>query len=132
MSIFNKKPLSREDVLGVNDIKIVKVDMPEWLDGYVYVKGMNGLEREEFEKFYRDDTNEPLNIRAKLAAMTICDEDGTLLFSIEDAEELGKKSASSLVRIFDVSRGLNSLGDEESEKASEEMETDPLKGSASD
>ncbi len=125
MSIFNKKPLSREDVLGVDDIKIVKVDMPEWLAGYVYVKGMNGLEREEFEEFYRDDTNGPINIRAKLAAMTICDEDGTLLFSMEDAEELGKKSASALVRIFDVSRGLNGLGDQENEKASEEMETDP-------
>lgn len=123
MSI-NKKPLGRDDILGVQDIDIEEVDVPEW-SGPVFVKGMTGKEREQFEKGYSDAGG---NIRAQLASMTICDKDGVLLFSLKDVEELGNKSASALMRVFDVARKLSRIGT----KGVEEMEANPSGGSASD
>lgn len=125
---MNKKPLSRDDVLGAQDIDIEEIEVPEW-GGTVFVKGMTGKEREQFEKGYSDTKG---NIRAKLVSMTICDKDGVLLFSLEDVEKLGSKSASALIRIFDVARRLSRIGKDENENISEEMETNPSGDSASD
>lgn len=132
MSIFNKKPLRRDDILGADDIKMEKVAVPEWLDGYVYVKGMTGLEREQYETGYTAQ-REGANIRAHLASMSICDEHGVLLFSVEDAEKLGNKSSAALMRVFEVARRLSGLlGADELKKLSEEMEENPSNDSASD
>jgi hypothetical protein len=56
------------------------------------------------------------NIRAKLVALTVVDEDGNRIFSDEDAEALGKKSAAALDRIFAVAQRLSGLRPEDVEE----------------
>jgi hypothetical protein len=109
--------LSKDEILSASDIKIEKVAVPEW-GGEVYVKGMTGAERDKFEASIieiRGSTQKAnlVNVRAKLACYTICDEAGVRLFKEEEIVELAKKSAQALQRIFDVAQRLSGIGAED-------------------
>ena len=72
--------LTKEQILGVKDLIIREVEMPEW-GGSVYVRGLTGSERDAFEASVieqRGKTNRVnmINVRAKLLVLTICDKDG--------------------------------------------------------
>jgi hypothetical protein len=99
-------PLTRDQILKAEDLKREEVPVPEW-GGSVFVRTMTGGERDRFEAaFVRDKTD----TRARLAAATICDEAGTLLFSATDIEALGRKSAAALERVFVVAMRLSKVG----------------------
>jgi len=128
--------LNKSQILEVQDIEIEQVDVPEWA-GHVFVKGMTGLERDTFEASIvqqrgKDARVNMVNIRAKLAAQTICDEDGVRLFTDKDVHELGKKSANALQRVFDVAQRLSGITGDDIEELAEELDTNPSDGSASD
>ena len=132
------KLLSRDDVLAARDIKTKLVAVPEW-GGDVYVKGMTGTDLDAFETTIivdhgggKKQTVTTENIRAKLAAFSIVDEDGVLMFSVEDIDALGKKSSSALQRIMDVAKELSGIGDDEIEDLAEGLKADPFVDSASD
>jgi len=128
--------LKRDDILAVKDIQVELVHVPEW-GGDVYVKGMTGLERDAFEasivnqvgKGPRVNMN---NVRAKLAAHTICDENGERLFTEKDINALGKKSASALQRVFAVAQKLSGIGDDDVKELTEGLEENPTDASHSD
>ncbi len=133
---MNTKPLTRDDILSVQDIEIEEVEVPEW-GGTVFVKGMTGTERDRFEASITEQRGKSAkvnmsNIRAKLASESICDEDGTKLFSVKDVTALGAKSASGLDRVFSVAMRLSGITDDDIEELSEEMEANPSDGSVSD
>jgi hypothetical protein len=70
---------------------------------------MTGTERDAFEQSIvegKDKTN-LTNIRARLCAVTIVDDNGNRLFNDEDVVELGKKSAAALDRVTTVAQKLN-------------------------
>lgn len=99
----------RETALGAEDRKPVKVDVPEW-GITLYVRAMGGDERDHLEiSSMTDRKNGTLlsNIRAKLLVLTVCDENGELVFSRDDVEALGKKSAKALNRLYAVASVLN-------------------------
>ncbi len=132
----NQKPLNRDDILAVKDIEVELVEVPEW-DGVVYVKGMTGTERDRFETSIVEQRGKNTkvsmeNIRAKLAAESICDEDGKRLFSVKDINALGEKSASALQRVFDVAQRLSGITGEDVEELTEEMDANPSGGSVTD
>ena len=125
--------LKRDDILKVQDIKVEKVHVPEW-GGDVYIKGMNGMERDAFEasvvQMRGKGTNVDMsNIRAKLAAQTICDENGERLFTDADIKALGKKSASALQRVFEVAQKLSGIGDDAIQELTEGLKVNPLEDS---
>ena len=125
--------LKRDDILKVQDIKVEKVHVPEW-GGDVYIKGMNGMERDAFEasvvQMRGKGTNVDMsNIRAKLAAQTICDENGERLFTDADIKALGKKSASALQRVFEVAQKLSGIGDDAIQELTEGLQVNPLEDS---
>ena len=131
MALLNKKA-----ILEVKDIEIEQVDVPEW-GGHVFVKGMTGLERDTFEASIvqqrgKDARVNMVNIRAKLAAQTICDEEGLRLFNDKDVKALGKKSANALQRVFDVAQRLSGITEDDVDELAENLEKNPLDGSASD
>lgn len=108
--------LSKDDILNASDLETVSVDVPEW-GGTVYVGMMTGAERDRFEREWVSAKFQD-NPRAKLAALTLCDESGNRLFSYEEAEQLGKKSAAALSRVFDAATKLNRItGDDVDELA---------------
>lgn len=107
--------LSKADILGADDLPREEVPVPEW-QGTVFVRTMTGEERDGFEQSIIDGEKRKLdNIRAKLAALTVVDENGERLFEEGDIAELGKKSAAALDRVFAVAQRLNGLTGEDVE-----------------
>jgi len=111
--------LTREQILGITDIQIEELDVPEW-GGKIYVKALTGAERDAFESSViemRGSTRKinMRNVRAKLASMAICDEKGNRLFTDADVEALSKKSASALDKIFTVASRLSGISSEDEE-----------------
>lgn len=105
--------LTRDQILKVKDIKIEEVQVPEW-GGSVFVKGLTGSERDQFESSVvelqgKTQRINMKNVRAKLAALSICNEEGERLFTDGDILELSKKSANALQKVFDVASRLSGL-----------------------
>ena len=104
--------LTKDDILKASDSKTVVVDVPEW-GGSVTVSTMSGFARDQFEGSLlgKNGGTNTANIRAKLAAATLVDDKGNLMFSEKDVVALGKKSAPALDRIFEASQKLNRISD---------------------
>lgn len=136
--------LSREQILEAQDMEKELVDVPEW-GGPVYVRALTGAERDAFEdsmvemrvvrKGRKRETVPQMryqNLRARLCALTICDEEGNRLFKDEDVHALGKKSAAALDRVFEVAQRLSGLREEDVEELAGNFENDQSDGSTSD
>lgn len=112
------KGLSAEEILGAtHDFEVQKVDVPEW-GGCVFVREMS-------EKDYTDWINEsrkiadagdeeelegkPSTSAVGLLWRTMCDEDGALLFTLEQVEQIRDKSLRVLNRISDAALNVNGL-----------------------
>lgn len=107
--------LSKQQILEANDLKREKVTVKEW-GGDVFVRAMTGTERDGFDQsLVVDGKTDLINARAKLVARCIVDEAGELVFSDQDIEALGRKSARALERVSRVAQRLNGLGDKEIE-----------------
>jgi len=112
--------LNREDIFAADDLKTENVPVTEW-DGSVLVRGLTGEERDMFESESismkgKDVQVNHKNLRARLVALTVVNEDGSRMFSKEDAVELGKKSASALDKVFSVAQRLSGLSGEDVEQ----------------
>lgn len=113
--------LSREDILKADDLPTRDVDVPEW-GGTVRVRGLSGADRDEYEASMaemRGDKMVPMlaNMRAKLVARAIVDEDGNRLFNELDIGRLGQKSGLALQRVFEAAQELSGLGERAEEEA---------------
>lgn len=109
--------LTKEQILKAEDLKTEIVEVEEW-GGSVNVRTMTGTERDAFEQSIvegKDKTN-LANIRARLCAVTIVDENGNRLFNDEDVVELGKKSAAALDRVATVAQKLNGFRNKDIEE----------------
>ena len=108
--------LSKDDILNAQDRESIEVDVPEW-GGKVRLMTMSGLARDRFEASFQGG-NDMKNIRARLAAATIVDENGSLLFSEKDVSALGEKSGAALDRVFEAAQKLNRIGERDIEELS--------------
>lgn len=99
--------LTRDHILGLDDLPRRLVSVPEW-GGELFVKTMTGAERDRWELSTVGENR--TNVRAKLAAIVCVDGDGNRLFTDNDAEALGDKSCAALDRIFDAAVALNHIG----------------------
>jgi len=114
-----KKAMNAEDILKADDLPVSWVDTPEWgsKSAGVYVRGMTGSERDNFEgrvsglESGQTGKMNYQNMRASLVALCVCDADGNRLFTEDQVEVLGAKSATVLDRIFDVARSASGIGD---------------------
>ena len=105
--------LTRDQILKSDDLKKEVVKVPEW-GGEVLIGTMTGHARDEWEQSLVENKKVSLqNIRARLVAMTALDEQGNRLFTSDDIEALGKKSASALERCVKVAQKLNRLTEAE-------------------
>src|SRR4051794_20112140 len=110
--------LTKDQILSASDLPTEPVQVPEW-GGCVYLRTMSGTERDSFEQGIvdaRKSGTELVNIRARLAVKTVCDQSGTRLFTDDDADALGKKSGKALDRIFEVAQRLNGIGEKDVEE----------------
>lgn len=129
------KYLTREQILTVDDMIKEEVPVPEW-GGTVLVKRLSGEERDRYEdslykqegKKYKLTVN---NIKARLAAYSIIDENGNRIFTEADIAELGKKSAKALNRVADVCRKLSGFTDEDMNELTKNSEATTTEDSPS-
>ena len=104
--------LSKQDILGCNDIPTELVEVPEW-GGSVKVRGMTAGERDRFDDMIR--TQGLSALRATMAANGIIDEDGKRLFTDIEVGKLAEKSAEALDRVVEVVSRLSGLTPEDAE-----------------
>jgi hypothetical protein len=128
--------LNKQQILEAPDIKKELVAVPEW-GGEVYVKGMSGSERDNFEAAIIERRGKATrvnlkNIRARLAAACICDEQGNPLFTPADVEDLADKSAAALGRVYDVASRLSGIGEADIDELADGLKSDPFGDSPSD
>lgn len=111
--------LNRQAILNhINDVKRVSVSVPEW-GGEVLVSVMSGKAKDMFEHMVMNSKGlNTENIRAKLVAASVIDEQGNLLFTEKDLEDLGKLSCAALDRVVKVAQELNVLSNADVEDLS--------------
>jgi hypothetical protein len=122
------KILSREEILGAKDSVMELVPVPEW-GGEVYVRGLTGAERDRYEATILRQKGKRREVvledlRAKLAVVAICTEQGDQVFTQADIAALSRKSAAALQRVFTVASRLSGLSDEDVESLVKESEED--------
>ncbi len=120
--------LTKKDILTVKDIVQEEVDVPEW-GGAVLVQGLTGAARDRFEasiltkKGKKYDTN-LADMRAKMVALSVVDDDGALIFSEHDVKALSMKSAVALNRVFTVAQRLSGLTDDDMDELEKNSDGD--------
>lgn len=127
--------LTREAILNAADLVTEDVEVPEW-GGTVRVRGLTGSERDAFEQSIMEQRGRDValnlrNIRAKLVALSVVDEQGKRVFSDDDVKALGQKSAVALQRVFEVAQRLSGLRSEDVEELAKNSESAPSDGSIS-
>jgi len=118
--------LSKVELLKREKLEIVKVEFDN--GDYVFVRQMTGHEKDLFEqsmiKKNRDGKGNVISVdtvmedyRSKLAAITLCDEDGKSLLDVQDYRVLGNSmSAKKLDMIVSASQKLNAITEEDKEE----------------
>ena len=102
--------LGRDAILAVVDQRVVPVYVQEW-GGLVHVRLLTGAERDRFEATLGRSGGERVeNLRARFAALVLCDKDGKALFVAADIDALAKKSALALDKVFEAGAALNGIG----------------------
>jgi hypothetical protein len=120
--------LTRDQILQAADVgPLVAVDLPEW-GGTAHVRVMTGTQRDRFEAAFALDK---ANVRARLAAYTLCDEAGQPLFAEADVAALGERSSLALDRVFAAAMKLNGIGKPDVDALEKNSETVPSASTAS-
>lgn len=129
----------REQILQAQDVVRESLVVPEW-GVTLILQGLTAAERDDFEVSCLTEkrvggkmvtTHMLKNVRAKLVAMCVVDEQGGRIFKPEDVAELGKKSGLVLARIFDVCQRLSGLTDDDIEELVKNSESDQQGSTAS-
>lgn len=121
--------LSRETILGADDTRYDEVSCPEW-GGNVRLRSISGTQRDAYESsiVQTNGSDRKVNLRnarTKLIVLCAVDEEGRLLFSAEDVNALGRKSAAPLDRLFDACQKLAGMSKEDVDKLTENFDDDP-------
>ena len=116
----SQKEKIRATILESDDLPREKVECPEW-NQTLHVRTLTGAEREEFETVVTKASNakgglDLRGLKIKLVLLTLCDEDGELLFDSTDQLVLNAKSSRVIDRIFQVSQRLSGLTNEDAEE----------------
>ncbi len=109
--------LDREAILGAKDTHSEVVHVEEW-GGHVCIRAMTGAERDDFRAAIEGaETSLVGKFEAPLLALTLVDEEGKRLFTIDDVEALRAKSATVLDRLAQIALRVNGMSDGAQEEA---------------
>lgn len=100
--------LTREAILGAQDLKRQKIKVPEW-DGEIILMELSAARRIEMENLLPKDEDNG-KIWPLLVAFCCVDEEGKPVFTLEDVAALEEKNAKVLAKIGRVALRMNRLG----------------------
>lgn len=129
--------LNKEQILKADDRRFEEVSVPEW-GGEVRISSLSGAERDRWEaslaKVGKDGQPQPnlVNMRARLVALAIVDEEGRRVFTDNDVLALGGKSSRALQRVFEAASELSGIEDDAVEKVKEDFGSAQSESSTSD
>jgi len=109
--------LSRDEIFAANDLKTQAFQV-DALGGEVLLRSLSALEIEGVREYAEDPVG--MGIRAIIASAV--DEDGGQIFSDDDYDKLGAKSAEAITQLFNAISELNGFDVEE---AIEDLEETP-------
>lgn len=98
--------LTRDKLNSISKIKVTEVDMTDYWGGIVWVKSLNGLERYNLEERF---TKDPKNAASIVVQMCLCDEQGNLLYSENEVNEVAQLEGAALVKLFAHASKINKL-----------------------
>jgi hypothetical protein len=110
--------LTAEQILSKDDSAILgPITVPEW-GGDVYLRMMSVGARDSYDRLFigKRETGIP-NWRAELLARTLCDENGSLLFTTAQVELLADKNAEPCTRLWDLAWKHNRMDGDAVERA---------------
>jgi hypothetical protein len=112
--------LTRDAILGAQDLKIEDVEVPEW-GGTVRVRMMTGAQRDALGASMVTAGGKPdmHKYRIGLVAACIVGDDGVPMFAADEVALLAGKSSVALDRVYRVAERLNdssAVGVEAAEK----------------
>src|SRR6185369_5125523 len=104
--------LTPADVIGKKRMVLANVPCPEW-GGDIWVRNISGTQRDEFDFWVQDHARQAkpmIFMRAKLVAMSWCDESGAPVTITEaDVLKLSEEDAVPLDRLFEKCCQLSCL-----------------------
>jgi hypothetical protein len=116
-------PLTSKDaILNLPDHagEPIPFHVPEWdngtpeADGQVFLRRPTANDRDSWELYCELNKGKAKTIwRARLASMLLCNEQGQLLFTTDEATKLGEKNAAAMHRIWVRGLELMSITDAE-------------------
>ena len=112
--------LTKDQIISSVDVHKERVDLSKWWGGEVYVRSMTGPQRDRFELMFKEDRT---GIRAYVACVCVCDENGERIFSDAEIGVLKTKNAAALDAIFDVATRLSGMKADSVEAAEKNSET---------
>jgi hypothetical protein len=120
------KYLTKEVILLAQDIQREEVEVPEW-GGIVMVRGLSGKQRDALESSMIEGKGKNanvnlVNLRAKLVARSVVDEDDKRVFEDADIPALAEKSAVALNRVYEVSQRLSGITKEDVDELTKNSE----------
>ncbi len=119
-------------ILAVQDLTTVEIEVPEW-GCWVRVRTLTSGERDNFEAEVtavngRNTRVNARNIRAKLVAATVVDEEGRPLFGLADVEALSTKSAKAMDHVFGKAAELAGMREADIEELAQNFAPTPAGG----
>lgn len=103
--------LSKDQILSADDMGLLEIAVPEW-GGSVFVRVMTVGERDSYENDWMvNKSNGVENFRSKFLQRVLCDDKGELLFKADEIEQLAKKSAKVVTRVWEAAMKHNALSD---------------------
>lgn len=108
--------LSKDRILAATELPEERVAV---LGGEVIVRGMSGFQRDRFEQALiasRKGKGKHAvieNLRARLVAASVVNEDGSRMFTDAEVEQLGQVNALTLTKLFSAAQRVNGLSDED-------------------
>lgn len=110
--------LTRDQILGANDLAQETVTIPEW-GGDIIIREMTGKQRDLLEGMMASRMSpsgqimSTKDLRAKMTVMSVIGEDGEPMFNDKDIASISGKSGKALDRIVEVVQKLNGLDSED-------------------
>jgi hypothetical protein len=117
--------LNREEILEADDRQYDVIACPEW-GGDVRVRSITGTQRDAYEASIMgsNGADKKLNLRnarVKLIVLGAVDAEGRAIFTPDDVNQLGRKNAAPIDRLFDACRRLAGMSPEDVDKLTEDF-----------
>lgn len=127
--------LTRDDILALN----VVLDRLETPYGVLFIKGLSGEDRDSLEASIVEVgpqgqvKNVRLNnLRATIAQLCLCDEQGNRLFSKKDIPALAKRPAAFLELVANRAQELSAISEKDIQTLVSDLKKDRAEDSPSD